>query len=263
MIASFFKELYRRNPVLALFGWVLAGLFLLTFAGSFFDSRTILGINPWIKPMKFMVSIAIYAWTLSWLLEYVRMATFARKLIIGGTLIAMTTEIVLIVMQSARGTPSHFNNATVFDGVVFGIMGLMILFSTVLDVILLGLFFRKGIVLPRSYLWGIRIGIFIFLMGSVVGGMLVRHMAHTVGAADGGPGLPFLNWSTVAGDLRVSHALGLHALQVIPFIGFALTRTELSPKRQTVTIMVVGTIYAGVVVLLFLEAMHGVPLIAL
>ena len=46
--------------------------------------------------------------------------------------------------------------------------------------------------------------------------------AHTVGEADGGAGIPILNWSLHHGDLRISHFLGLHAMQILPFLAWLL-----------------------------------------
>lgn len=54
-----------------------------------------------------------------------------------GTSAAMLVEIAYTALQSFRRTTSHFNDGTPFDGAVFGLMGFMILFSSVLVGVLL------------------------------------------------------------------------------------------------------------------------------
>ena len=163
------------------------------------DDRLILGINPWIKPAKFLASVAIYLITFAWMVPRVEGHARARAVIAWGVLIAMATEIVLILMQAARGTTSHFNARSVFDAAVFSTMGVMIGVNTFLAAWLLLLFLRSPSPMPRAVLAGVRVGLLLFLIGGLQGGMMIAANAHTVGVPDGGPGLPFVNWSTEAG----------------------------------------------------------------
>ena len=52
-----------------------------------------------------------------------------------------------------------------------------------------------------------RLGLLVFVAGSVLGGMMIHNLQHTVGAPNDGPGLPGLGWSIRAGDLRLNRRL--------------------------------------------------------
>jgi hypothetical protein len=253
-------ELYRRDGVLAVAG----GLHLVLLAGALLvgalDERTVLGVNVWVKPSKFAVSIVIYLWTLAWLMAYIPGPGWCKRFVRWGSTVAMFAEIACIAGQAVRGVTSHYNQATQFDANVFTVMGLFILFNTLIEVLLLGLFFRRHVTLPRAYLWGIRMGLVGTLFSAVVGGLMIANGAHTVGASDGGPGLWLVNWSTEAGDLRVAHALGLHALQMLPLVGYGLSRVA-SPRRGVAWIVAFASAYGLVTVGLAWQALVGHALV--
>jgi len=257
---QFLRDLYRRSKVLAIIGWIhlalLAGM-LVVFP---FDSRIVMGINVWIKPMKFAMSIAIYVWTVAWLLEYLRLPGWAKGIISWGISISMLTEIACIATQADRGTTSHYNVSTPFDAVMFSIMGIMIALNSVLALVLLICFFTGKYNVPSPYLWGIRSGLVIFLAASGIGGMMIAHGSHSVGVRDGGPGLPIVNWSTKGGDLRAPHFLGLHALQVLPILAFPISRhRSWTTNQKTAYVLTPSGAYAILIALLYFQAIHGLP----
>ena len=256
-------EIRRRDRFLWRVGLVHLALATLMLVGLAVDGRVILGLNPWVKPLKFALSITIYVWTIAWLLGDVRPGSpRSARAISRGTGVAMLVEIAAIAGQSLRGRASHFNEATPLDGAIFSAMGTMILLNTLLAGWLLLLYFRCHVPLPRPRVWGARLGLLVFLAGSAIGGLMVSRGAHAVGVADGGPGLPFVNWSTESGDLRASHAVGLHALQVLPILGWALSRVRsLGDGGATAIVFVLAGAWAAATALVLAQALGGRPLL--
>jgi len=264
------NELRARDPLLFWTGaGMLLGLVVATLL-SIGDQRLILGVNPWLKPMKFLISIAIFLWSVAWFMPETRPDTVKRALVRWTVAGAMVIEIVLIAMQSARGTTSHFNAQTPFDLAVFNIMGAAITVSSVAVVLLLWLIRRDTPSLRAGYLWGIRIGVALFILASMLPGfMMVANNAHSVPGPDGGAGLPFVNWSVEFGDLRTAHFFGMHAMQALPLLGFLLDRTLGADQPSSViptarnVVIAVGILWLVVTGALLGIALLGRPLMAL
>ena len=263
MRRSFFGELYRRNRLLTLLGWLHALLLTATIFGYFTDDRAVMGVNTWIKPMKFMFSLAVYLWTIAWFSRYISRPRWAIRTVSLVISVVILIESACILLQAARATTSHYNVETDFDAAVFQTMGIMITIDMLMSLVILFMFARPVVRMAPSYLWGIRSGFVLFLAGGAIGGVMIANGAHTIGAPDGGPGLPFLNWSTVAGDLRIPHGLALHALQILPLWGYAVSRwSPLGSTASRLSVFALGALaYAAVVYLLYRQAMAGVPLI--
>ncbi|HEX8127713.1 MAG TPA: hypothetical protein VF527_01200 [Pyrinomonadaceae bacterium] len=258
-------EVYRRNRVLAWTGWLHLALLVLFIVFAFLDGRTVTGVNPWVKPSKFAISIAVYTFTLAWFMPYLSHYRRTVKLISWGTAFVFVGEMICIISQAARGVQSHFNISSAYDASVFATMGFLIIFNTLLVLIALSLFcFGRTTPLPPAYLWGIRLGLTLFFLASIEGYAMINNMGHTVGLPDGGAGLPIVNWSTRAGDLRIAHFLGFHALQILPLAGYSFSRwrTEAVRRRAVACVLAFGVVYLAVFTLLFWQASQGRPLLA-
>ena len=262
------------NPVrwhrpLLFFTAVMGVTAVVTLGGIFLDPRILTGVPIWLKPFKFAISLSLYAVTLAWMLTLLprrsRVAEWAATVIVA----AASIEIVVIVTQAIRGTTSHYNETSALNSALWQSMGssIMVLFAAhfVIAVIVL----RRRIA-DRASAYAIRLGLGLALLGMLAAVPMVMPpgasfgQAHTVGLPDGGPGLPLVGWSTVGGDLRIGHFVGLHGLQALPLLALLLDRffaTRLTVATRARLLLVAGPAYAILVVMLTWQALRAQPLL--
>ena len=275
------KNLVRRawstNAALTIQGVAMSLVFIATLAGVLLDHRVITGAPAWLKPAKFAISVTVYCFTFVWLLGFVehrRLARIAANVTAGS----LAVEMAVILGQAARGTTSHFNLTSPLNSFLWLTMGAFIVVVWSMNLLLAILLILQRMP-DRAFAWSLRLGLLISLVGMAAAFFMVRPTpeqmaiivsshsanivgAHSVGVADGGPGLPFLGWSTVGGDLRVAHFLGIHAMQVLPFFGWWLARRKnaldhFEEIHRLALICTVGLAYLGLVLLLLWQALRG------
>lgn len=237
--------------------------FTIAVVGLIVDPTVLTGAPAWTKPAKFSFSITVYLLTLRWILSHVR--GHARLLAVLSTVItvALVAEIALVEMQVVRGTTSHFNESTEWDAAVWyamgGIVSLVLIATIAAGVVALR---QRGI--DAGLAAGLRWGIGVCVLGMLAAVTMIFNKAwgesggHTVGAADGGAGIPITGWSLEHGDLRVGHFVGLHALQLLPLLAWALLRwTTWDATTRARLLNVAGATYVGVVLLFTWQALRG------
>jgi len=267
-------RLWRTSAPLTAVAVVMLLAFVAFVAGIFLDPRSITGVPAWLKPAKFAISTAIYSLTLAWVFRALPSWPRTRAIVGWTTAIVFAIEVAIIAAQAWRGTTSHFNVSTVLNGVLFGVMGTLIIVQTAASAAVAVALWRERQFHDRAIGWAMRIGITLTIVGASTGGLMTRptsaqleqarttHVmsvagAHTVGAPDGGPGLPGTGWSTEHGDLRVPHFVGLHALQVLPLFVVALRRLGWPESRRVRAVAGASVAYAGLYVALLVQALQG------
>ncbi|WP_394621601.1 hypothetical protein JNUCC0626_21650 [Lentzea sp. JNUCC 0626] len=260
------KAMQNWHRPLVVFGWAMVALIPIALVGLVVDDRTVMNSPIWLKPFKFAVSLALYSFTLAWLLTFLK--RFQRVGWWAGTVltVAGAAEMVVIVGQVIRGKRSHFNFETPLDTALFSIMGSTIVVLWVTHAIVAILLWRTDIE-NKAFSWSIRLGLVISFLGLGVGFLMTSPKpgqaldgdtlgSHTIGAADGGAYMPITGWSTEHGDLRIGHFVGMHALQVLPLLILLAGRWA-----NTRFAWVLSGGYLGMTLLVTWQALRGQSLI--
>jgi len=272
------SRVWKSDRTLTVSALLMVGALAAFVVGLVTDPRLITGAPAWLKPAKFAVSTAIYMFTLAWVFTYLSEWPRLRRLVGRGTAAIFIVEVAIIALQAWRGTTSHFNYSTPLNGALFAIMGSAIVLQTLLSVAVAVALWRQQFQ-DRALGWALRLGMAITIAGAFTGGLMTRPTdaqldqivatrqatiigAHTVGAPDGGAGLPGTGWSVEHGDLRVPHFIGLHALQVLPVIALLLWRRRIEDRRRVRLIVVAGGSYAALFLILIWQALRGQALVS-
>ncbi|AFU03233.1 hypothetical protein [Nocardia brasiliensis] len=270
----------------------MAALAVVSAIGMLIDDRQLLGESVWLKPFKFGFAFTLYSATLAFLLSLPHKGSRATWWL--GTVFAITgvLDVGFIAVQGARGTFSHFNNV---DTDPVNQIGQQIFMSGVpglfLANLLIALILCWQRLVDRPTASAIRFGLLFAVAGMAMGylmgftgkqlvrdadGKVVELIAgHTVidpalrdlSPRDAAPGMPITHWSTIGGDLRVPHFVGLHGIQVLLLAVLVLAwlapryRWLRAERTRAAVIGVLGLGYTGLLAIVFAQAMRAQSLV--
>ena len=249
----------------ALTGFSLALLLGFGVAGGL-DDRSFQGANVWLKPAKFALSFVLLYATLAWVVE--RLSAPVResrtmRVTLAAMVLATGAEMAYIPGRAGLGRASHFAVGTPLEALLYSLMGVGAV-TLVAGIAVIGWLAGRdreaalGPMLQQGVGWGFMLSALATL---VTAGVLSGNGSHFVGtpSADAAV-IPLLGWSAEVGDLRPAHFLALHAMQMLPLLGWWLDRQGLV---RPVALRVAAVVYALLTAAVFVQALMGWPLLRL
>lgn len=263
MTSELLNHVKQRSTILYWISLFILLIGAVCILGILIDDRTLLGVNVWVKPLKFSISIAIYLLTVGYLITKYPYSNRKKSIINHITAWSLLLEFAIITYQGARGVQSHYNAATAFDSILFSLMGVFVGINVILMALFIFDTIRLKLSTTKAIQWAILLGWLTVFFGSWVGGQMISQVAHNVGVADGGAGLPLVNWSTTGGDLRIAHFFSLHGIQIMPLFALWVSKKRnFSNRSQIILVTVFALFFASCIGYIFYQAKQGIPLIA-
>ena len=180
---------------------------------------------------------------------------------------SVALEILSLAAQAWRSA-YHLSGQSLLDTSLAQMTNSMVMVNTAIVCWMLALFCANRVhtdQIDRPMVAAIRYSIVIFLAGNAIGGYMLARGSHTVGVADGGPGLPFVNWSVIGGDLRIAHFIAIHAIQIVPLFAYILSQMApiLPVKHRRIAAGALALAVSIAVGATFVQAALGHPLLSL
>ena len=216
-IALEWQSLSWASKFLVSYGLIMLLALVFCYVWSLSDHRLIREVGVWVKPMKFMLSTALFALTTVWVLKVAHSDLDQMPVypwIVALLVLTSLFEVVYISYQASQGSASHYNVSDPFHAFMFGVMAVAAVGLTFSQAWLAWEIWQeqKGADLRVETL-GVILGLSMtFVLSTISGFMLGRNQPPS------GQGIPIVGWHLYK-DIRPAHFLGVHAQQLIPLWG--------------------------------------------
>ena len=216
-IALEWQSLSWASKFLVSYGLIMLLALVFCYVWSLSDHRLIREVGVWVKPMKFMLSTALFALTTVWVLKVAHSDLDQMPVypwIVALLVLTSLFEVVYISYQASQGSASHYNVSDPFHAFMFGVMAVAAVGLTFSQAWLAWEIWneQKGADLRVETL-GVIIGLTMtFVLSTISGFMLGGNQPPS------GQGIPIVGWHLYK-DIRPAHFLSVHAQQLIPLWG--------------------------------------------
>ena len=216
-IALEWQSLSWASKFLVSYGLIMLLALVFCYVWSLSDHRLIREVGVWVKPMKFMLSTALFALTTVWVLKVAHSDLDQMPVypwIVALLVLTSLFEVVYISYQASQGSASHYNVSDPFHAFMFGVMAVAAVGLTFSQAWLAWEIWQeqKGADLRVETL-GVILGLTMtFVLSTISGFMLGGNQPPS------GQGISIVGWHLYK-DIRPAHFLGVHAQQLIPLWG--------------------------------------------
>lgn len=211
------------------------------------------GPVSWRKPILFGFSFGLTLASLVWVSGRVRLTPRQERWILGPLAVASLIEVALIAAQKWRGVPSHLNFATPTDATISAVLAATAFLGLIPPIVAITYLAYRRLDAPPEMRLAIRAGLAILVLSQFAGGALIAN-GRVIGLP---PEARDLSIFGAAGQLKVPHAVTLHALQALPILAALLALTSWNALVRLRVVWVATAGYAGIVLVAVAQALQG------